>query len=77
MKGVKIGGKWEEMGIAMAQAIRIEMNEPLGMNEHPTNPIPLIYTNSTLFTPLVSKQTPHCRKTVYQNKHLIVEKLYS
>ena len=54
-----------EMGIEMAQAIRIEMNEPLGMNEHPIDPIPLIHTNSTLLTPLVSKQTPHCRKTVF------------
>ena len=65
MKVVRIGGKWEEMGIAMAQAIRIEMNELFGMNKHPTNPIPLIHTNTTLFIPLVSKQTPHCRKTVF------------
>ena len=54
-----------EMGIEMAQAIRIEMNELFGINDHPTDLIPLMYTNSTLFTPLVSKQTPHCRKTVF------------
>ena len=35
------------------------------MNKHSTNPIPLIHTNPTLFAPLVSKQTPHCRKTVF------------
>ena len=51
VKVVKIGWKWEGMGIEMAQAIRIEMNELLGMNKRPTNPIPLIYPNPTLFHP--------------------------
>ena len=56
-----MGGNGNYNGVS----IRTDMNELLGMNKHSTNPIPLIYTNSTLFIPLVSKQTPHCRKTVF------------